>query len=379
MYLKELSLVNYRNYKEETLCLSPNINLFFGKNAQGKTNLLEAIYVLSCGSSFRASKSEELILHHADFLRLRGVLMLEREYVIELYLDRNKKKQIKINGVKYQKNTDLLGYLRTVLFSPEDLRIVKGSPGERRRYLDLSMSQGSKTYGVTLQKYHHVLQQRNNLLKNVRKGLSQEQELAVWSEQLALYGSDLIRKRMEFLKDLVPQARKIHELLSNGSERLDITYTSSLGNMMGLEKSEIYEIFHSAIEEHLREEIERGVSLYGPHRDDLTFYINKLPLKIYGSQGQQRSAVLSLKIAEIESIRKNTGQYPILLLDDVMSELDDSRRTYLLELIFSKEIQTVFTGANSEAMQTDWTKHKVFYIQEGKIITEGIENKIKSS
>jgi len=368
MYLEYLNLTNYRNYKEEELYLGPNVNLFLGKNAQGKTNLLESIYYLSCGSSFRTNKTEEMIHQDCDYFRLKANLKKNRDFQMEVYFDKEKKKQIKINGVKYKKNTDLLGCLQTVLFSPDDLKIVKESPAERRRYIDLAISQGSKNYGVLLSKYQHILIQRNNLLKDIRKKYAKKEEIAPWNEQLAFYGSEIIKYRINFLKYLVPAARKIHDCLSNNSEKLNITYQSSLGNLANLNKDEIYQIFKKVLEDRIEEEIEKGISLFGPHRDDLIFYLNQSSLKNYGSQGQQRSVILSLKIAEIDTMKERNGFYPLLLLDDVMSELDDYRREYLLDIIKNKKIQTIITGANEELMKKDLTNNKVFIIEEGKII-----------
>lgn len=368
MYLQSLLLENYRNYEKESISFDPKINLFLGQNGQGKTNLLEAVYYLSCAGTFRGGKkTDELIKFDTDFFRLHGSLVRERNYEIDISANRQKKKQIKINNVTYKKTVDLFGILQVVLFSPDDLKIVKGSPIERRRYLDLSMSQYDKSYVYNLQKYQKVLLQRNSLIKEKQLRTDYTNALDVWDEQLAMYGSILIKKRLDYLKKIVPLARKIHYELSQGKEKLNITYQSSLGRVIDMSVDELNSLFLTTLEKNKKEEIKRGNSLFGIQRDDLIFYLNDLPLRIYGSQGQMRSFILALKMAEAKLFIRD-GQKPLMLLDDVLSELDDVRRSYLLNEIQNEQMQTIITAANMEFKAGNLPYNQAFEVKKGKII-----------
>lgn len=372
MYLEELHLHQYRNYQDQRLTLNRGVNIFMGENGQGKTNLLESIYYLATGGNFRGNKDLELIRWNDDYFRLEARLRREtssRVFDLEIYADRGRSKQIKINGVKYRRTADLLGYLQVVLFSPEDLVIIKGGPSERRRYIDQEICQLDGKYYTLIQQYKKVLQQRNNLLKSIayRKGGSDE--LSVWNEQLVNYGSPIIYRRLQFLKILVPIARRMQKGLTDDGEVFNVTYQSSLGPIGQLELADIAEVFRRVLAEKGGEELRRGVTLWGPHRDDLIFYLNGYELKTYGSQGQQRTGILSLKLAELETFRRHNGEYPLLLLDDVMSELDDRRRGYLLDIIRDNQIQTIITGANIELITKEIAQDDIFVIKEGKIIS----------
>ncbi|MBE7705592.1 MAG: DNA replication/repair protein RecF [Cyanobacteria bacterium SIG29] len=371
MYLKSIRLHNYRNYEDLELNLNPGVNIFLGANGQGKTNLMEAVYYLAVGNNFRGNRDLELINWQKNYFRIHGQFKKEKSnrlFDLEVYLDKNKKKQIKINGVKAKSIGDLHGNLQVVLFSPDDLKIIKGSPSERRKYLDTEICQMDKGYYKLIRQYERVLQQRSNLLKDIRYRHFGKEQLEVWNNYLVEYGSKIIFKRIELLKSLVPLARNIQHDLTENKEKFTVTYQSSLGAIGDFSVEEISEVFSHILREKEKEEIERGLNLWGPHRDDLIFYLNGKELKKYGSQGQQRTGILALKMAEIQIFHHKYGEYPLLLLDDVMSELDDKRRAYLIDLVNEKKIQSIITGANIELVTQKILKDEVFQIKEGKII-----------
>ncbi len=371
MYLQHLHLINYRNYRNQEINLNRGINILLGANGQGKTNLLESIYYLATGGNFRGNKDLELIQWEAPYFRLLGQMKKDgsdRCYDLELYVDQEKKKQLKINGVKYKGMSELHNYLRVVLFSPDDLKIIKGSPAERRRYLDVVMCQLDKSYHRLIRDYDRIVTQRNNLLKELQYKKQNQSQLDVWNQYLMEYGSQIIYRRLQFLKRLVPMARKVQQELTEQSERFTVTYHCSMGAIGDFSVEQIKALFQKIITQKIGEEIQRGTTLWGPHRDDLIFYLNGMDLKRYGSQGQQRTGILSLKMAELQVFYKCFGEYPLLLLDDVMSELDDSRRHYLIEMVKKNKIQTIITGANIELVTEEIAKDEVFSVSEGKII-----------
>lgn len=371
MFLKSISLVNYRNYLDQQLTLSPGVNLFVGDNGQGKTNLLEAIYYLAQGSNFRGNKDIELIRWQQLYFRIVGQLIREnsqRLWELEVYYDMQKRKQVKVNGVKSKSVTELWGNLQVVLFAPDDLKIVKEGPAERRRYLDLEMCQMNPRYYQLLHDYQRVLHQRSNALKACYYGQGDQKQLAVWNHYLITYGSQMIFQRLQFLKQLVPIARQIQQELTEHGEKFTVTYHCSLGAIGDFSLEQIMGLFTEIVEKKNKEEIGRGLNLWGPHRDDLVFYLNGNDLKRFGSQGQQRTAILSLKMAELEIFFRKTKEYPLLLLDDVMSELDDRRRSYLIEMVNKNKIQTIITGANIDLASNNMPKQEIFFVEEGKII-----------
>ena len=372
MHLVHLHLINYRNYNNQELHLNRGINILIGANGQGKTNLLESVYYLSTGGNFRGNKEMELIKWDAPYFRVTGQMKKDgsdRMHELEIYVDREKHKQLKINGVKYKSMSELHNYLRVVLFSPDDLKIIKGSPAERRRYLDVVMCQLDKNYHRLIRYYDRIIVQRNNLLKEVQYHRQHKSQLEVWNQYLIEYGSQIIYKRLQFLKILVPMARKVQQTLTDETERFTVTYHCSMGAIGDFSVEKIKNLFQTIVEKKQDEELVRGTTLWGPHRDDLIFYLNGMDLKRYGSQGQQRTGILSLKMAELQVFYKWFGEYPLLLLDDVMSELDDGRRHYLIEMVKKNEIQTIITGANIELLTEEIAKDEVFSVSEGKIIT----------
>jgi len=370
VFLKKIILENYRNYTHQNVDFNSNINLFIGENAQGKTNLLEAIYYLSTGTTFRHNKDIELINWNNNYFKIQCELInknMNREIYIELYYDRQGNKQIKINGVKYQKISALFGFLQTVTFSPDDLAIIKDGPSERRKYIDVEICQLVGNYYNILLNYNKILKQRNALLKEIKRQNQKPESLDVWDEHLIKYGSLIIKNRLDFLKKVVPTARKNHEKITNGKENIDIKYNSTIINKQIFDLAEINKCFKEILVKNRKEDIFKNMTLFGPHRDDLIFYLNDKDLKIYGSQGQQRTAILALKLAEIKLFHFQNGEYPILLFDDVMSELDDYRRDFLIKIVNDNEIQTFITGANMELIENIKEKIEVFKVEGGII------------
>ncbi|KQO10599.1 DNA replication/repair protein RecF [Paenibacillus sp. Leaf72] len=367
MFLKNIHLQNYRNYGQLELETSNQVNLFVGPNAQGKTNLLEAIFALALTKSHRTSKDKELIGWEADSARLQG--MVDKRYgtaQLELLLSTQGKKA-KINGLEQRKLSNFIGSLNVVMFAPEDLEIVKGTPGVRRRFLDMEIGQVQPGYLHTLQQYGKVLVQRNNYLKSASPGSMQQTMLDVWNTQLAELGVKIMKKREHFIHKLQRWAEQIHSGITAGSEQLTITYRPSLGSGEPEDESVLFEQFMIKLTQVKEQEIRRGMSLVGPHRDDLAFFINGKEASVYGSQGQQRTTALSLKLAEIELIAEEIGEYPLLLLDDVLSELDQHRQTQLIET-FQSKVQTFITTTGLESVNISKLQDACIYnVREGQV------------
>ncbi|ANY66561.1 DNA replication/repair protein RecF [Paenibacillus sp. BIHB 4019] len=367
MFLKNIHLQNYRNYGQLELETSNQVNLFVGPNAQGKTNLLEAIFALALTKSHRTSKDKELIGWEADSARLQG--MVDKRYgtaQLELLLSTQGKKA-KINGLEQRKLSNFIGSLNVVMFAPEDLEIVKGTPGVRRRFLDMEIGQVQPGYLHTLQQYGKVLVQRNNYLKSASPASMQQTMLDVWNTQLAELGVKIMKKREHFIHKLQRWAEQIHSGITAGSEQLTITYRPSLGSGEPEDESVLFEQFMIKLTQVKEQEIRRGMSLVGPHRDDLAFFINGKEASVYGSQGQQRTTALSLKLAEIELIAEEIGEYPLLLLDDVLSELDQHRQTQLIET-FQSKVQTFITTTGLESVNISKLQDACIYnVREGQV------------
>lgn len=367
MRIKRLMLRNYRNYDECLLDFPENINILIGKNAQGKTNLLEALYLAILGKSYRSSHDEELI----QFVQTQCAVKLlitshDTNQELSFLFNRGLKKEIYLNQEKIKQN-NLIGLFHAVLFSPDDLYLIKGSPAERRRFLDIEISQTSPAYYKQLIKYNRILLQRNVLLKDIRERKSPENLLDPWDENLAEAGSYLVCKRVYFIERLAVLAYKMHLRLTGDKEQLIINYIQQDSDKQ--QKISDRFLVVARLKEKLaasrQQDIWRGTTSVGPHRDDLVFYINEIDTKVYGSQGQQRTAILALKLAELEYINIEIGEYPLLLLDDVMSELDMSRRTYLLDFIKDR-IQTFITATD----ESDFPKKyfgKNYTIEQGRV------------
>lgn len=371
MIVKKLIIKNYRNFKEAEAELNPSLNIFIGDNGQGKTNLMESIYLASIGRTFRLNSESELINFNESKSKLE--IHLEKNNYntkIEIILEKNKKKQVFINGVKLDKTSEMIGILNNVIFTPDDMKIIKGSPNERRKFINIDISQIKPKYKYLLNKYKRVTTERNLILKNYSTKYENKNILNIWNDYLVNIGSEISLYRNEFTKKLEKYAVDIYSNLSGNKEKLDILYHSNIGNIT--DKEETKKLFYEKINNNLSNEILRGTSLYGPHKDDILIKINGKECKYFGSQGQQRSAILALKLAEIEIIKEETGEYPILLLDDVLSELDNKRKSYLIDHI--KEVQTIITSTDDHDLSilTKSFKKNNFYINDGKI--ESISN-----
>ncbi|MFW5788153.1 MAG: DNA replication/repair protein RecF [Halanaerobiales bacterium] len=368
MYLEKIMVKNFRNLKDVLLDLNPALNIFIGANGQGKTNLLEAIYFLATADSHRTSIDRELINWQAEVALLQIKLnKKEQEIKISLQLE-SSNKEVKVNDNPLKKISDLMGNLNVVLFSPEDLQLVKGSPSNRRKFINIEISQVSSYYYYLLKKYEHVLKQRNNLLKDIRENRKKDrlQMLSVWDEQLIKLGSKIIKKRLEVVKKINILARLKQRQITDGTENLYVGYECSLDRLEE-ENDDIEVIFRDKLVNNRDKEIRRGYTITGPHRDDLILKINDMDIRKYGSQGQQRTTALALKLAELEFMKSETGEYPVLLLDDVFSELDKKRRKTLLEIIV-KNIQTFITTTEfREISEYEMDSGYIFQVECGKI------------
>jgi len=340
MYVSSLTLQNYRNYDKLSILLHPGLNIFFGDNAQGKTNIIESIYLCGTGRSHRTFREKEMIYWQRD----RGYVKAEinkKDFVttIEINLISGSSKYVKVGNVKINRLSELLGNLNVVLFSPEDLKLVKEGPIFRRRFLDIEISQVKPGYFYNLNQYNKVLMQRNNLLKSIKYDNSLLKTLDVWDEQLSQYGSYIVNYRMEFVKKISILAKLIHRKITDGNEEFDVLYSTDFKESMNREDIKIG--IYKNLLKNRQKDILRGTTSSGPHRDDMDFYINNIDVKAFGSQGQQRTAALSLKLSELEFIKSECSEYPVLLLDDVLSELDTTRQKYLLDSL--KNVQTILT------------------------------------
>lgn len=339
MNIKEITLRNFRNYENETIKFQEGLNVVVGNNAMGKTNLLESIYCCAIGKSPKTNKYKELIRMGQQAAYIKIVLEKKyRDHTIEFYVDAKENKRIKIDGVPLTKLRELVGYMNIIFFSPEEIKMVKEGPSERRRFIDISLSQQSKNYLFSLSKYNEVLANRNKLLKENYKDANIKEMLVIWDSQLAKEGANIIKKRYEFVEKLKIAAKASHAELTNNKEDLELEYESLVPN------NDIEQI-QKDIEKKLLETQDKDISLQytsvGPHRDDISIVANGIDIRKFGSQGQQRTCSLSLKLAEISLFEDEIKEKPILLLDDVLSELDATRRNKLMEI--SSTLQTMIT------------------------------------
>lgn len=368
MNIERLQLTHYRNYESLTLDFSPKINVFIGENAQGKTNVMESIYVLAMAKSHRTSNDKELIRWDADYGKIEGVV--QKRYgslPIELTVSKKGKKG-KINHLEQTKLSNYIGQMNVVMFAPEDLNVVKGSPQIRRRFIDMEIGQISPVYLHDLLTFQKILKQRNHLLKN-NQGRSSLNDVMfdVYTEQYIHAAVQIIRKRFQFMELLQEWAEPIHAGISRGLETLVIKYRPVTGMDASWTAEEMANYLEKKLAEVKQRELERGVTLIGPHRDDLQFLVNGYDVQTYGSQGQQRTTALSLKLAEIELIKQETKEAPILLLDDVLSELDDYRQSHLLNTI-QGEVQTFVTTTSVDGIHHETMEHaRMFHVKQGAI------------
>lgn len=371
MNVSRIALMNYRNYDKLSLFLHPGLNIFYGDNAQGKTNLIESIYLCGTGRSHRTFKDKELITWNKESGHIKADIKRgDMSTSVEIGLFDGKPKLVKVGGVKIDKLSDLLGNLNVVMFSPEDLKLVKEGPIFRRRFLDIEISQVKPSYYYNLQQYNKVLLQRNNLLKTIKFDKSQVKTLDIWDEQLSEFGSYIVKYRIEFINKISILAKLVHRKITDGNEELNVSYSTEFKNVKNREESKI-SIYKKLVDAR-QKDIQRGITSIGPHRDDIDFSINNTDVKIYGSQGQQRSAALSLKLSELEFIRGECSEYPVLLLDDVLSELDVKRQKYLLENL--KNIQTILTCTGIGDIMEFRKSDRFLFNVNGGLVTKIEEN-----
>lgn len=375
MKLTNLQLQNFRNYESVQLEFTDGVHVFIGENAQGKTNLMESIYALAMTKSHRTTNDKELIGWNKEFATIKGTVE-KTATKTNLELQFSKKGKIaKVNYLEQKRLSSYLGNLNVILFAPENLTLVKGSPQNRRKFVDMELGQMSSLYLYDLVEYNRVLKQRNTYLKQLAIKKKQPDEyLDVLSEMLSELASKIVFHRLDFMKQLEALAIPIHDQLSLGREKFSVSYQATIPLEDGLTPEQMKEIYINQFKKNQTREADQATTLIGPHRDDLIFYLNEVPVQTYGSQGQQRSTVLSLKLAEIELMKLSTGEYPLLLLDDVLSELDDDRQTHLIKAIENK-VQTFITTTSLDGIKQQFIKEPVVIpIEKGTILKTESEN-----
>ena len=357
MIIKSLELADFRNYEELNISFDKGTNILYGDNAQGKTNILEAIYVSATTKSHKGSKDKEIINFNKEEAHIRTYLEKEGvECRVDMHLRKNKSKGIAIDGQKIKKAADLLGLLNVVFFSPEDLAIIKNGPSERRRFADMELCQLDSFYLYNLNHYNKIVNQRNKLLKDIYFNPGLKETLNIWDSQLISFGSKIIERRKLFAEQICEIINDIHNKLSGGKENLIIKYEPDVA----------IENFEEKMKESQEKDIRSKITSVGPHRDDFSFIVNGIDIRKYGSQGQQRTAALSLKLSEIELVKKMTKDTPVLLLDDVLSELDSNRQNYLLSSL--GDIQTIITCTGlDEFVNNRFEINKIFKVTNGVV------------
>ena len=354
MYIEKIKLQNFRNYKQLELNLNKNINIIYGNNAQGKTNILESIFLCSFGKSFRTTKEKEMIKFDETNLVVE-VFYQKKDRDGKIKIEIGDKKQIYLNGIKIKKLSELLGNVNIVIFTPDDINILKDGPAGRRRFLDMMIGQLRPNYVYNLNMYLKTIEQRNNYLRQIREENKPEEMLEIWDEKLADYAEKIFNYRDEFIKKIMQKINKIHSEITENKETLEIEYISNC------EKKENY---LKLLKERRKLDIIKGFTTKGIHRDDFMIYINEKEVGTYGSQGQNRTVVLSLKLAELNVIYDEIGEYPILLLDDFMSELDEERRKNFLNNI--KNTQVILTG--TEKIDLPNLEYNLYNVKKGEIV-----------
>lgn len=346
MFIKNIKLKNFRNYENQEINLENKVNIFYGDNAQGKTNILEAIYLCALGKSFRTKKEKELILFSKDnsFIEI-NYQKKDREGKINLEI--NNKKYFSLNDIKLKKLSEILGNINIVLFSPDDINIIKGNPDNRRRFLNIMISQLRPNYVYNYNLYLKILDQRNNYLRQIKFENKSTELLDIWNQQLTICAENVYNYRKDFIQKVLDKINNIHSKITDEKEIINIKYVSNFKNR---------EDFLNQLKECEDIDIKKGFTTRGVHRDDFEVYINNNKLNIYGSQGQIRSFILSLKISEMEIIYDEIGEYPILLLDDFMSELDEKRRIGFLNSVNNAQVLITCTDKLEDNM---WITFKV--------------------
>lgn len=358
MYVETLALRNFRNYEALDIIFSDKINILYGDNAQGKTNILESIYLSATTRSHKRAKEKDIIRFGEEESHIRlNIKKRDVGHRIDVHLKKIGNKGIAIDGIPIKKSTELFGLINIIIFSPEDLSVVKSSPGERRRFMDMEICQLSRIYYSNLSKYNKILDQRNNTLKQIAYRNGVEDVLDVWDDQLVDVGSSIIKERQNFINMLNEVIKEIHKNLTSEGEEIELKYEPNVESNN----------FADVLKEKRNIDIKNTTTMSGPHRDDFGIFINNVDVRKYGSQGQQRTAALSLKLAEIELVKKIINDNPILLLDDVMSELDSKRREALLNSI--KDIQTIITCTGyDDFIKQRINVDKIYKISNGKIV-----------
>jgi DNA replication and repair protein RecF len=339
------------------------VNIITGENAQGKTNILEGIYFLSTVKSHRTSRDDELIQHGKLWFYLKSQVSSKNlSNMVEITNVCGEKKKVKINGKVQEKISAIIGKINVVMFSPEDLSLVKGSPSERRRFLDILISGISPSYLYALQEYTSSLRQRNELLKNIKDNKANADSLGSWDELLVRSGAEVIRQRISIVRELAELACEKHKQLTSDKEELLVTYQSQLER-----NSDIERVYRECLIRDVDLDIKRGFTSLGPHRDDLIFEVNCADARKFCSQGQQRTGVLALKLANLELISNKLDDYPIVLLDDVTSELDDNRSNFLFDLLSKIPVQTFLTATSFDGLPIDISDCELFVVEKGNI------------
>ena len=357
MFIKSIELNQFRNYENLNLQFDNGTNILYGDNAQGKTNVLEAVCVSGTTKSHRGSKDKEMIRFGMEESHIKTVVEKKNmEYQIDIHMKRHKTKGIAVNKIPLKKASELFGILNIVLFSPEDLNIIKNGPSERRRFLDSELCQLDKIYLSDLAKYNKILNQRNKLLKDMIYRPDLKETLPIWDEQLLEYGRGIIRRRKTFIDELNEIVYELHRNISGNKETLILKYEPNIDDAF----------FQDELNRAKEKDLRYCQTSVGPHRDDMLFDVSGIDIRKYGSQGQQRTSALSLKLAEIELVKKSIHETPVLLLDDVLSELDSSRQNYLLNSIH--DIQTIITCTGlDEFIRNRFEINKIFKVIDGSI------------
>lgn len=357
MIIKSLELQDYRNYNSLNITFDKGTNILYGDNAQGKTNILEAIYLAATTKSHKGSKDRDIVNFNKDEAHIRTYLEKDGiETRVDMHLRKSKSKGIAIDGQKIKKAADLMGLCNVVFFSPEDLSIIKEGPAERRRFVDMELCQLDNFYLYNLNNYNKIVNQRNSLLKDLYFQPELKETLNIWDSQLVSYGSKIIERRKIFVDQLNEIIYDIHKKLSGGREEIKIVYEPNVE----------LEDFEKKLKYSQDKDIKAKMTTVGPHRDDFCFYVGDIDIRKFGSQGQQRTAALSLKLSEIELVKRITKDTPILLLDDVLSELDNNRQNYLLNSI--GDIQTIITCTGlEEFVNNRFEINRVFKVTDGVV------------
>lgn len=358
MEIKKITLSNYRNYGSQAIELGSNLNVIVGKNAQGKTNLLESVFLCTIGRSPRTTKDKDLIEWNSQFAKVDIELTKKvGKSRIELFLFRNQNKAVKINQIGIQKIGQLFGTLNAIYFSPDELKLIKESPDERRKFMDIDLCQFDRNYFYELANYNKILLQRNKLLKSSSEDVLKD-TVVIWNEQLATSGAKIIMARLSLIENLKPVVKEIHNTLTAGQEDLVIEYQGYTAET----ENDLKLLLLKKYEEALDKDIKLGFTTVGPHRDDIKIASNGIDLRSFGSQGQQRTAAITLKLAELEVFKNNLGEYPVLLLDDVLSELDDNRQNQMLKYV--SKVQTLITCTSFDFK----IPHRRFEVNSGKVV-----------